>query len=450
VTVDADGGLTQRGRRSTISNAVATYGTNLAAAGLGLVNVLVVSRVLGPEGRGAVAFLTAMAWLVSQLASFGVQSANMNFGGARPRLLPSLAANSVVLALLFGGLAIGVLTLLTELVPATGGHVDADTRWIVVASLPIVILGYYLWTLAQSDYRFGLTNTVWLLGPIVNVTVNGALAAAGALSVRSAVATWVGGQTLATAVLVWFVARRLKGFGRPDGQLGRHMVTFGIKTHAGQIGMIGNYRLDQWLLGSLSSERALGLYSVAVAWAEVLFFLPNALAMAQRPDLVRATREQAKRQASIGFRAGVVTTVLLAAVMVVAAPFLCVTIFGDAFRGSIRDLRILALGSIGIVAIKQLGVALTSQRKPMLETAGIGAAFVVTVVLDVVLIPSHADVGASIASTLSYFAGGAAMGLIFVRALGAKMSDLLPRSSDARWVWDRVRARVRRSAVTST
>ena len=101
-----------------------------------------------------------------------------------------------------------------------------------------------------------------------------------------------------------------------------------------------------------------------------------------RLDLVRAKPAEAARQAAV-----------------------CVTIFGSNFHGSIRDLRILALGGIGIVAIRQLGVALTSQGKPLLETAGIFVAFGVTVAADVLLIPSHADLGASIASTLSYAAG---------------------------------------------
>jgi O-antigen/teichoic acid export membrane protein len=211
--------------------------------------------------------------------------------------------------------------------------------------------------------------------------------------------------------------------------------------------MVGNYRLDQWLLGSISGARALGLYSVAVAWAEVLFFLPTALATVQRPDLVRANRTEASRQAAIGFRAAALLTLVSVVVLIGAAPFLCETIFGSDFHGSIRDLRILALGAFGIVAIKQLGVALTSQRKPLLETAGILVAFAVTAVADVVLIPSHADLGASIASTISYSAGGLAMAAIFIRALGGRLSDLLPRGSEVRWFVGRLRAR-RATAAT--
>jgi O-antigen/teichoic acid export membrane protein len=439
-----------RKRRSPVVNAVATYGTNVAGALLGLVNVLIVSRSLGPEGRGNVAFVLTMAMLVSQLSNLGVQSAVMNFGGRDRKLLPALAGSSVALSLVLSGIAMGVVAVLIELFPAVGGHVDPTTRWIALGTVPVLILSYYLYMLVLVEYRFAAGNVVLLLGPIGNAATNIVLASSGHLSVRGAVIAWSAGQAAGLVVLVWYVHRRLGSFARAEAGLAKRMVGFGIKTHAGQIGMVGNYRLDQWLLGSISGARALGLYSVAVAWAEVLFFLPNALATVQRPDLVRADRDEASRQASIGFRAGALLTLVSAVVLIGAAPFLCVTIFGSAFEGSIRDLRILALGAFGIAAIKQLGVALTSQNKPLLETAGILVAFAVTAVTDVVLIPSHSDLGASIASTLSYSAGGLAMAVLFVRALGGRMSDLLPRGSEVRWFLAALRAKVTRAPATTS
>src|SRR5207302_9953777 len=125
-----DPGASAPRRRSPVLNVIGTYGTNVAGAALGLVNVLIVSRALGPEGRGNVAFVLTMAMLVSQLSNLGVQSAVANFGGTERRLFPALAGNSVVLSALLGGLAIGVVTLLIHFFPAVGGHVDAGTRWI--------------------------------------------------------------------------------------------------------------------------------------------------------------------------------------------------------------------------------------------------------------------------------------------------------------------------------
>ena len=49
-------------RTSAASATVITYGTNLTASVLSLANVLIVSRALGPEGRGDVVFLAAMAF----------------------------------------------------------------------------------------------------------------------------------------------------------------------------------------------------------------------------------------------------------------------------------------------------------------------------------------------------------------------------------------------------
>jgi O-antigen/teichoic acid export membrane protein len=436
-------------RRSPILNVIGTYGQQVAGAALGLVNVLIVSRALGPEGRGSVAFVLTVAMFVSQLSNLGVQSAVMNFGGRDRKLLPSLAGTSVAISLVLGCLSMGIVALLIQLFPAIGGHVDPTTRWIALSTVPGLILAYYLYMLALVEYCFALANVVILLGPIVNALTNLTLASTGHLSVRGAVVAWSAGQWAGLLVLIWYVHRRLASFGRADRHLAKRMVGFGVKTHAGTLGMVGNYRLDQWILGSVSGARALGLYSVAVAWSEVLFFLPNAVATVQRPDLVRADGKEASRQASIGFRATMLPTLISALVLIVAAPFLCVTIFGSAFEGSIRDLRILALGAFGIAAIKQLGVTLTSQNRPLLETAGILLAFAVTAVANVLLIPSHADLGASIASVLSYTAGGLAMAVLFVRALGARPSDLLPRGSEVRWFWTALRASTRRAAATT-
>jgi hypothetical protein len=166
--------------------------------------------------------------------------------------------------------------------------------------VPILILAYYLYMLAIVEYRFAVANTVILLGPIGNAATNGILAATGHLSVRNAVIVWAAGQTLGLVLIVWYVHVGMDNFGRADSRLAKRMVGF---------------------------------------------------------DLVRTDGKEASRQASIGFRAGTLLTLVSAVFLIAAAPFLCVTIFGSDFHGSIRDLRILALGAFGIAAIKQLGTA---------------------------------------------------------------------------------------------
>lgn len=418
---------------------VATYGTSVAVAGLSLVNVLIVSRALGPAGRGQVTFLTTIAMISSQLSSLGVEEASGNIAGARAELRAAVATNALVLALLLGLLAVGLVAALVAIFPAVGGDASTGLRWLALAAVPVLVLNLYLQFIIRADYGFAITNAVLLFGPILNVLVNGILWASGAISVESAVITWVGGQAISTGVLCLYLGRRLAGFGRLNRRLAREMLGFGAKAHPGRVMKTGNYRLDQWILGSIAGPRELGLYSVAVAWTEALFFLPEALSTVLRPDLVRASSREAGRQAATVFRLALLVTFPFVLGVIVAAPVLCVTVFGSAFEGSIDDLRVLAPGAIGIVALKLLANALVAQGRPLLSNVAIAVAFAVTIALDIVLIPPYGGVGAAIASLVAYLSGGLVVTLIFVRTLDLRAADLVPGRDDLRLLTAAVR-----------
>jgi O-antigen/teichoic acid export membrane protein len=419
-----------RRQRSFRHAALTTYATNLVMASLSLVNVFITSRVLGPSGRGELVFLTTIAMLTSTLASLGVEEATANIAGIAPRRRRALGGNSVLLSFAFGIAAIGVLATLMAVFPGVAGESDRVLLWLTLGSIPMLILLFYLQFLVRADYGFAATNAAMLVGPVLNVTVNGLLAALGLITVGTAIITWIAGQALATLLLVWYTRTRLAGFGKPDLSLAAESIGFGVQAHTGRVMKAGNYRLDQWLLGAIAGPRELGLYSVAVAWSEALFYLPEALAMVLRPDAVRATPRDAARQTAVVFRMAILATVPIGLVMVVAAPFLCVTLLGDEFHSSVTQLRVLVPGALGMVALKLLANVLTAQRKPMLANAAIAVAFAATIALDLLLIPNHGGLGAAVASTIAYLAGGLAVVWIFVRTLDIRLADLVPRISD--------------------
>ena len=424
--------------------ALQTYGTQLGMAALSLVNALVMARALGATGRGEVVFLTTVAFLGSNVWTLGVQEANVNLAGAEPATRRSLATNSLWLSLLLGAAGALLIALLITIVPAAGAGVSWTLLWVILATLPVLILGTYLRFLIQGSFGFGITNLAWIMPSVVNVAVTTVLAIAGSLTVGLAVLTWVAGQTVAVLVLVAHVVRRMGGFGRPSASLARRTLGFGVKSHAGRVMLIANYRLDQWLLGAIGGTKQLGVYSIAVAFAEGLFLLPTALSAVQRPTIVRATKDAAIRLTAKVFRVSLLITAAFAAALAALAPILCVTIFGEDFRDSVVDLRVLVCGAFGVVALKQLGNALTGRDHPVAASMAIGSAFVFTIVLDVVLIPEYGDLGAAIASSVAYTFGGVVIALVFVRTLGGRLRDLVPRPSDLTAIADMARRIARR------
>jgi O-antigen/teichoic acid export membrane protein len=430
----------ERARPSTlIPAALMTYGTNLATSVLSLTQVLIVARALGPAGRGKVAFLITVCAFASQIASLGIQEANANIGGSDPRARARLATNSLIAAVVLGLLSAAVVLGLVDVVPAAGGHVDPWLLRLTLLGIPIVILKLYLQLLLQSDYRFGITNAAWLAGPLTTAVTNGIGALCGFLTVGTAVGMWLAGQAIGLVLLALHVRRHI-GFAKPDFRLGRSTLSFGLKTHLGRFMAMGTYRVDQWIVGAISGPRELGLYSIAVAWSEVLMYVPGVVVLLQRPDLVRAGRGSAAPQAAQICRRVAVLSVVAAGVLIVLAPFLCTTVFGARFAGSVIDLRILALSAPGIVLLSLLSNAVIAQRRPLRASIAEGVALVFTLALCGLLIPGLGGRGAAIATTVAYTVGGAVMAVVFARSLDGSVRDLLPQPADVVWYFRKARA----------
>ncbi|HXV58052.1 MAG TPA: oligosaccharide flippase family protein [Gaiellaceae bacterium] len=429
--------------RAFASAAAATFATNMVAAALSLANVLITARQLGPSGRGELAFLTTVAMLTAALSSLGIEEAHGNMAATMPRARRALGGNSVAFALALGALAACVVALLMLLLPGVAAGSDPRLRIVALVAIPVLLVQLYLQFLVRADYGFAIANVATLAAVLLNFVANALLALLGLITVQTALVAWVAGQLVGAAILAWYVRRRLAGFGRPDRALARDAFGFGLRAHGGRVMKTSNYRLDQWLLGSIAGTRELGLYSVAVAWAEALFYLPEALGMVMRPDVARASASEAGRRVAVVFRVALLITIPVVVVLIVAAPILCVTVFGEEFRGSIDDLRVLAPGAFGITALKLFGNALTAQRRPMLANAAIAVAFGATIALDLLLIPRHGGLGAALASTLAYTAGGIAVAAIFGRTLRVRGADFVPRLGDIRQLAASLRARGR-------
>jgi O-antigen/teichoic acid export membrane protein len=417
-------------RPSFVLATAMTYGTQLLVAVLSLGNVLVISWALGAEGRGNVALLTTIAYLTGSLSTLGIEQANANIAARTSALRATLATNSLAFAAIVGSAAALAVGVLFWVVDDAGGDIGWNLRLLALAAVPMIIFQLCLDYLVRAEYGFAWANAAWLLQPVVNVGANGILAASGHLTVARAVVFWEVGQALTAAVLVWYILSRGSGFGKPSRPLLRQSLSFGVRAHAGRAFTVGNYRLDQWILGAVAGARELGVYSVAVSWAEILFFLPTVIVLVQRPILVQLSGEGARAGAARVFRVAILLTAPLAVLLILLAPFLCTTLFPASFGGSADQLRVLALGCFGIVALKLLGNALTARDRPLLTTTVTGIAFCITVILDVTLIPLYGGMGAAIASAVAYTAGGVLIGVFFKRALKGRAAELFPGTKD--------------------
>lgn len=420
----------QRDRRPPmVMAAVQTYGSYLMASAGGLANVVLTARMLGATGRGEIAFLTTVANLVAFLASLSAYEAMINISGSRPVERRALAGTSVILAIVLGTVGAAAAWIALWAIPAPGTRFTNVDVMIAISAIPVSICQTYFLYLTRASYDLATASLGWISAPLATLALNGTFAVVGGLTTRVAIANWVIGLSVSAGLLVVHVGRT-SGFAMPTTSLVRQILGFGLRSHVGGVMVTGSYRLDHWILGAVAGARELGTYSVAVAWFDAIAHLSRAVSVTFRPDLLRASKDEAGRQSARIFRACAVVVLVLVGATVLAAPILCVTIFGSEFSDSVLDLRILAVSAFGVMALNIFGTALVAQQRPLLESAAHGAGFAIAIVLFVVMIPPFGSTGAAIGSAISYLACGAVAMYLVRRTLNLKYGELLPRASD--------------------
>ena len=147
--------------------AAGTYLSYLGVSFLGLLNVLIVARDLGPTGRGDVTFLMTVAGITGYVLNMSVHESNANFSGLKSHRIPSLGTNSVVLSLMLGLVAAGVAVAALAYAPFLKQDVPAGNLALALVSIPAVMLQTYLVYLARGSYQFTVANLAMLTAPAV-------------------------------------------------------------------------------------------------------------------------------------------------------------------------------------------------------------------------------------------------------------------------------------------
>jgi O-antigen/teichoic acid export membrane protein len=188
-----------------------------------------------------------------------------------------------------------------------------------------------------------------------------------------------------------------------------------------------NARLDFVLVGAIVGPAQLGIYAVASRFAELLRLPPLAVNYVLYPDFARVDSSTAVvRARSMIPRVGAVTAaaaVPLALIAMIAIPLL----YGPEFRSAVAPTYVLLVGlSMGGVS-GVITAYLFGRGRPGLSSLSQVAGLVVTVTLDLALIPTFGVMGAAVASCLAYLT---ASGVLVVCFLWLSRTDRSPRGDD--------------------
>jgi O-antigen/teichoic acid export membrane protein len=403
----------------------------VASLVLGFVASILLARLLGPADRGLLALELSIVDFAYAIGSLGLPL-SVEYHAARRERAGSLLANTLAYGAVLAAVVVPLAWLLQGTLADVFGRGEGGATWVLAAAL--VPLSFVQWTTANQlsgSLRFGVFNALWIAMRLVYVVVTVALLFAG-LGVTAGL---LGAAAAATVTVLGGSRVLLRGERlRVDPPLLGRMVRYGARLQVGSLFQLLNYRLDVIVLQFFQPLAQVGYYIVAQVVAELVTRLSSAFQSSVLPLVSHAdTDEDRDRTTIAALRHQALLTAVAIAVVAAAGPLLLVFAFGPEFRASIVPMLIILPGiwflNTGVV----VGAALGGRGRPGTASLLSGVALVVTVALDLALIPQFGVTGAAVASLCSYAAYGIAALAVAGRVMDVRPAQLVrPTREDLR------------------
>lgn len=399
--------FTQHYKRAAASDfagkVVETYLTRILVMGIGLLSTVIVSRALGPTGRGYYAVAMAIGALGAQFATLGMHTANGYLVAKQPGLLPVLLGNTLAVSLGFGGVVALVLAVVFHARPA---WLDLGP---LVLALGLLMIPFGLGYLLLQSLMLGLHdvhgyNLVEAGGKIIAILLIVSLA----FTRRTSVTAFLGvGLLVMILSNAWILARLRRHFdGWPEFSTAcfRESAQYAIKAYLAAFFCFLVLRADLFMVQHMLGPEQAGYYSIAATMADYVSVLAAVVGTILFPKLSALSDLDRKlsltKKASVG--TAVILTPLLALASFAARPAVRL-LFGPAFIPASTSFILLMPGMLflGIHAVSVQFLNSIGYPRSVVFIWGLGS--LLNIVINLWAIPHYGIAGASVVSSVSYF-----------------------------------------------
>jgi len=164
-------------------------------------------------------------------------------------------------------------------------------------------------------------------------------------------------------------------------------------------------RADAVMLGAMIGDESVGIYSVAVRFSEIWYFIPGAIVSSVSPSIIQAkevseTLYYQRMQKLFNFVSGLAYAIAIPMTFI-ASP-LIIYVFGEEYQaaGPVLSLHIWASLFVFVGVSRGPWIITEGFTKSSFVTKSCGA--ILNVLLNLWLIPKYRELGAAIATVISY------------------------------------------------
>lgn len=400
---------------------------------LGALTSIVVARVLGPAGQGYAAYVLIIFTLIGDNGHFGLNNAVMYFK-KRSTYDPGhlFNVNVTALGLLFLVISVAVLLIRSTGLALTGYNYLYICGGLILVLSDLLFTNHHAWL--TGDERIVESNRYNITAFFIKSAVILLLWLLKLLTPLSFFAATV----LAMLLNAHFLQSRVRQSYHPALDLGllKAEFSYGSIIWLAAIFSFLLYRVDQIMIKQLLGVSELGVYSVAVTLAELMFLIPLSINSALLGKLYNTADPQASRKVmSLTFKLSLYVCAGLAAIGIPLS-LLIPVFYGAAYAGAVSCTMILLAGVVFAALANVSAQYFFTRGQPIYHLVSSLATLLLNFVLNLILIPAYGIAGAALASSIAYFAFGAFYSALFILREGFRPRELfLLKSAELLELW---------------
>lgn len=378
------------------------------------VSGMLTARALGPADRGLLAAAYLYPQLAATLGSLSLGVAILHHYGQQ-RFKPEEFAGTCVAA--SGTLGTASLGLLLAALWIGGEPLHHGIPWLIVllALLPLpclFALGFFS-TLLQAALDIRWYNLLTHGPKLVSLLAVLLLLVAGRLGVWELVIAGAMLTALIGLLPVWRMRRHAPGPWRVRGALLRRLVADGLRTHLGVVAIFLAARANLFVANFSLTKADVGYLYVAVTLAELTWFLSVAAETVLYPQVAQMPEGEAAALTARVCRQILFLSLLSGGALVLLASPAVLLYGGPAFLPAVTPLRLLVPGIVALTISKVLSALWIRQGWFLMLTLLAGGTGLLSVALNLLLVPWLGTAGGALATTVPYLVNAGASILIY-------------------------------------
>jgi O-antigen/teichoic acid export membrane protein len=191
------------------------------------------------------------------------------------------------------------------------------------------------------------------------------------------------------------------------------LVSYGGRVFLVPVILLGIYRVDSFFLGYCTGASAVGFYSVALSFAELLLLIPESVGTILFPNLAYTAKSDVDKKFVFILKTSFLITAVATAVFFASIGYVLPLVYSSVYLESVGLVNILLPGMVAMSFYYLFSSYFQAVGRPGFVTVVLAAVFAEKLFLSWLLIPPMGAVGAAIASTIAYVTCFAAFLLAF-------------------------------------